>query len=1022
VLPLPELANHIYRAVHEGKWLSVEYENAKGSRTKYWIGIRDIHLPDMNMTVTGLHLATLETAELTVSIERIVSSVVVEGTYFPLNEALIDDIYRWPEKYASLFGKAPNLKILNYLVECFRLNCNNELRDSSLSLIDRVDADVFTEGEHPLSGEQFRSLMKARQNEAKSKGGRQQREFAINILGIHHGEKLLPMAYRTLRFDPERRCLRLGGALKVNKEWTVGGGRILSVSNYLGPRDLGLLDRFEKNLDRIKQALDARNREPAVDDIPWVFSVDRYVSPDLDYEFAAITDMYAAGTPTWPVRAFFGELTSRPLIRREYSPAFLYYDLNIDQLTAVHNAMKRPVSYVQGPPGDGKTHTIDNTIMTALFNGRTVLFASNNNRPIDHVYGDLSGLVSKGRQIPFPVARMGNYTEIGKTLDRIGALCEFAQEAERHGEAPTKKALDAMRKSRTGQMKEFTALLRRHAERLNLLSRIEAHTEVAEKDRKTRELLVNQLKREKERIEAKLAAIPPVTAEEAFALLPQGDREDFLEFLYLLSLQYILKLGEPVYEPLREIVNRKAETDKARNDRIRDFLDYLAAGGNLARFLDVFPVICTTNVSANHIGAPGVHFDLVIMDEASQCEIASSLMPILRGENLMLVGDPGQLRPVINLRPEDHALLKANYGVDETYDYAQKSIYTCMLAADSLSDEVLLREHYRCQAKIIGFSNEKYYGGKLNVKTKPKEGVEPLHFINVSNEAAAERNTSPAEADAIVKYCRENQGQVIGVITPFVAQKELIEEKVKAAGLKGVEVGTVHAYQGEEKETIVFSPAITQNTARGTYNNFLKNNQELLNVATTRARDRFVLVGSMENARRLHEPGQPDDMYDLFRYVRSNGTTSVSKTANSSRALGVKPFSSKTEEVFLKTLNHAVGVLSESTNRLHVQKEVPVKAILQEEPYINDLFYSGVFDFVVFEGKYARLAVELDGREHASERVVRDRDRKKQEICSAHNFELIRVPNSYARRYGLIKSLLVGYFGSEDRLYGEKLI
>ena len=54
--------------------------------------------------------------------------------------------------------------------------------------------------------------------------------------------------------------------------------------------------------------------------------------------------------------------------------------------------------------------------------------------------------------------------------------------------------------------------------------------------------------------------------------------------------------------------------------------------------------------------------------------------------------------------------------------------------------------------------------------------------------------------------------------------------------------------------------------------------------------------------------------------------------------------------------------------------------------------------------------IELDGREHRDDPAVQRRDRKKGQICREHGFELIRVENSYARRYNYIKSILINYF------------
>ena len=141
----------------------------------------------------------------------------------------------------------------------------------------------------------------------------------------------------------------------------------------------------------------------------------------------------------------------------------------------------------------------------------------------------------------------------------------------------------------------------------------------------------------------------------------------------------------------------------------------------------------------------------------------------------------------------------------------------------------------------------------------------------------------------------------------------------------------------------------------------------------------------------------------------------VTQRAVASRALGVKPYSTETESAFLECLNHAIGVILPSGNRYTVHKEVPVSQVFQDNPSFTDLFYTGRFDFVVYErvaGKMELpvLAIELDGKEHLEDEAVRRRDAKKNAICREHGFELIRVDNSYARRYHYIKDILIGYF------------
>lgn len=56
------------------------------------------------------------------------------------------------------------------------------------------------------------------------------------------------------------------------------------------------------------------------------------------------------------------------------------------------------------------------------------------------------------------------------------------------------------------------------------------------------------------------------------------------------------------------------------------------------------------------------------------------------------------------------------------------------------------------------------------------------------------------------------------------------------------------------------------------------------------------------------------------------------------------------------------------------------------------------------------LAIELDGKEHFEDEIVKKRDNQKNEICRQQGFELIRVKNSYARRYNYIKNILIDFF------------
>ena len=255
------------------------------------------------------------------------------------------------------------------------------------------------------------------------------------------------------------------------------------------------------------------------------------------------------------------------------------------------------------------------------------------------------------------------------------------------------------------------------------------------------------------------------------------------------------------------------------------------------------------------------------------------------------------------------------------------------------------------------------------------------------------------------------------MITPFVNQRALIEQAIKENHLENLVCGTVHAFQGDEKDVVLFSLALTDKTGQGTYE-WLKNNKELINVAVSRAKEKLIVLSCNKELERLHANSDDDDLYELVQYVRNNGETKVTPKVSASRALGIKPYSTETEQAFLENLNHALDNVLNTNQKCIVQKEVSISHVFQDTCSYNDLFYTGRFDFVVYERQPRTkidipiLAIELDGREHQEKAVVMERDRKKNQICKEHGFELIRIENSYARRYQFMKEILMKYFAS----------
>ena len=164
----------IFKAIHEGKWLKIEYRNQAEKVTKFWVGIQDLDVLHRKLIVSGLHLTNYSLAERYVlSIDNIISSEVVDGTYCEINKSLVDDIYLNPHKYRTLFDNTANLKILNYLEMCNKLDATPYY--SEFALVKKLDRDSFDGQEYFLTEEQFREVVKNFQYKTEEKKKKEKR-------------------------------------------------------------------------------------------------------------------------------------------------------------------------------------------------------------------------------------------------------------------------------------------------------------------------------------------------------------------------------------------------------------------------------------------------------------------------------------------------------------------------------------------------------------------------------------------------------------------------------------------------------------------------------------------------------------------------------------------------------------------------------------------------------------------------------------------------------------------------------
>ena len=82
-----KICRDIFKAIHEGKWLQIEYKNKGDEITKFWIGILDLDIASNTLIVDGLHIGKYTLGNgYRISIDRILSSQVVEGSYCEINK------------------------------------------------------------------------------------------------------------------------------------------------------------------------------------------------------------------------------------------------------------------------------------------------------------------------------------------------------------------------------------------------------------------------------------------------------------------------------------------------------------------------------------------------------------------------------------------------------------------------------------------------------------------------------------------------------------------------------------------------------------------------------------------------------------------------------------------------------------------------------------------------------------------------------------------------------------------------
>lgn len=559
------------------------------------------------------------------------------------------------------------------------------------------------------------------------------------------------------------------------------------------------------------------------------------------------------------------------------------------QIEAADAAVSGPLTVVQGPPGTGKSEIILTLIVSALLSGRSVLFASRNHQALDEVEGRLKSIVSE-----HPVLTRGRDAEGERDTNFWEALTEIAKTDSRL-EMP-----DALKKSQAlliARAKEASAtrsanrerslLHRRLCELIELRDGLRLKlTEEGRPHRSITERLIQLLRR--------LLSVRRSPREVSPSLTESDVQADIrgLQKRLVAPVAEEMDWNDEFRADLRSSLTALAKTitqpDKAEWRRIADRVKELEfAGVKSARKLSGEdarlvvrhrPIWAVSTLSVpSRIPLVSGLFDLVIFDEASQCDIASSLPLFARAKKAVVVGDPEQLSFVPSLgKAAENALMDATgLPVAGRAHYAQSinSLFDFAVRRTA-ARRVFLKDQFRSAPSIVSWLNEEFYRQdglegrrEADYFKPPSEYKAGLFWENVPNgrtERSDGGNINRVEAERISELIDRLARNLdfrgsIGVLAPFNAQVAAILQAVHRRLPEpdreriGLRISTIDKFQGGESDIVFISLSITLGAPQSAIQ-FVKKERRRLNVAVSRARALCIIVGDLEYARQCDIP------------------------------------------------------------------------------------------------------------------------------------------------------------------------
>ncbi|MEH2160703.1 MAG: AAA domain-containing protein [Nostoc sp.] len=298
----------------------------------------------------------------------------------------------------------------------------------------------------------------------------------------------------------------------------------------------------------------------------------------------------------------------------------------------------------------------------------------------------------------------------------------------------------------------------------------------------------------------------------------------------------------------------------------------------------IFPVITTTLPSVrNMLPWIGECVDRTIVDEAGMIDQHKTFPLLVRSRRAIIVGDPLQIEPIITLSQQrrdnyrqtaflGRGLTEIDYHrYSPEEEYSATTYHRAAGASGENNDQghgIFLKEHYRCQPSIIQYCNA-ITNYNLEVKTEPVNSLLDSHLIAYDVEGNIHNNANEEEVTAVYEIIQHlvKQGyslEDIGVISPFKVHAAVLKERLtkRFPKLDSKSVGTIHTFQGSEKRVIILSTKVCRSQDNVYWINKRPN---LLNVAVSRAKELFILVGNLYKLEKANLTRQ------LVEHIREHG-------------------------------------------------------------------------------------------------------------------------------------------------------